>query len=488
MARKTRPNNSTAPEIQVSGHFLLHHFLPSPHESGMTGCQTNENTQNIDDMSSRFLLPSLALSLIVINLKAAEVLPPVSYEKFASGFVSPLSMIPYREGQQAYLVVDQTGVIHFLDEEGGKPGKAFLDLRTSIVNLKKGFDERGSLGIALHPKFKSNRKVYVYYSAPLASEEKKDFDHTAHLSEFKVKADGTADKRSEKVIFTVDQPQWNHDGGNLVFGKDGFLYLGLGDGGAANDLDQKGKPEGGHERGGNGQALNRFLGKVLRFDIDSKAPYSIPEGNPFKGKKDGREEIYAWGIRNPWGIPVDHESGDIIVADVGQNRFEEINVLTAGNFGWPRYEGYATFDQQNPSEPCTLEVSAAPEGFVAPVLVYPHHDGLGKAAGYGVSVTGGHVYRGKAIPGLDGVYLFADWAQSWAGKKYGLYGGIRDSKATWTMKVIPGAKTPAGPVSRMVIGFGYDEAGEVYVLSNTGKGPSGKNGEIWKIVPGKSSR
>ena len=180
MARKTRPNNSTAPEIQVSGHFLLHHFLPSPHESGMTGCQTNENTQNIDDMSSRFLLPSLALSLIAINLKAAEDLPPVSYEKFASGFVSPLSMIPYREGQQAYLVVDQTGVIHFLDEEGGKPGKAFLDLRTSIVNLKKGFDERGSLGIALHPKFKSNRKVYVYYSAPLASEGKKDFDHTRH--------------------------------------------------------------------------------------------------------------------------------------------------------------------------------------------------------------------------------------------------------------------------------------------------------------------
>ena len=451
----------------------------------MTGCQTTGNAQNTSKMTPRFLLPALALSLALPTLKAAEELPNVSYEKFASGFVSPLSMIPYGEGEQAYLVVDQTGVIHFLDEKGGKPGKAFLDLRKSIVNLKKGFDERGSLGVALHPKFKSTRKVYVYYSAPLASGGTEDFDHTAHLSEFKVKADGTADTRSERIIFPVDQPQWNHDGGNLVFGKDGFLYLGLGDGGAANDLDPKGSPEGGHEKGGNGQALNRYLGKVLRFDIDSKAPYAIPDGNPFKGSKDGREEIYAWGIRNPWGITVDHESGDIIVADVGQNRFEEINVLSAGNFGWPRYEGYAPFDQLKPSEPCTLEVSAAPEGFVAPVLVYPHHDGLGKAAGYGVSVTGGHVYRGKAIPGLSGVYLFADWAQSWAGKKYGLYGGIRDSKTTWTMKVIPGAKTPAGPISRMVIGFGYDQTGEVYVLTNTGKGPSGKNGEIWKIVPGK---
>ncbi|MEO1826607.1 MAG: PQQ-dependent sugar dehydrogenase, partial [Roseibacillus sp.] len=214
-------------------------------------------------MTPRFLLPALALSLALPTLKAAEELPNVSYEKFASGFVSPLSMIPYGEGEQAYLVVDQTGVIHFLDEKGGKPGKAFLDLRKSIVNLKKGFDERGSLGVALHPKFKSTRKVYVYYSAPLASGGTEDFDHTAHLSEFKVKADGTADTRSERIIFTVDQPQWNHDGGNLVFGKDGFLYLGLGDGGAANDLDPKGSPEGGHEKGGNGQALNRYLGKVL---------------------------------------------------------------------------------------------------------------------------------------------------------------------------------------------------------------------------------
>ena len=239
------------------------------------------------------------------------------------------------------------------------------------------------------------------------------------------------------------------------------------------------------EKGGNGQAPNRHLGKVLRFDVDSEDPYAIPDGNPFKGKDSGLKEIYAWGIRNPWGMTVDPENGDIIVADVGQNRFEEINLLSAGNFGWPRYEGYAPFDQQKPSEPSTLEVTPAPKGFIAPIIAYPHHDGFGKAPGYGISVTGGHVYRGKAIPGLEGVYLFADWAQSWAGKKYGLYGGVRESKTAWSMHVIPGAKTPAGPISRMVIGFGHDHAGEIYVLTNTGKGPSGKNGEIWKIVPGK---
>lgn len=437
-------------------------------------------------MKSRLTLPvlsfALGLGLGGLTVATAKELPAVKYEKFASGFVSPLSMIPYGSGDQAFLVVDQAGTIHFLDEKGGKPGNAFLDLRKSIVSLKKGFDERGTLGVALHPKFASNKKVYLYYSAPLAKNGKAGYDHTAHLSEFKVKSDGTADPSSERILFTVDQPQWNHDGGNLVFGKDGYLYLGLGDGGNANDVDPKGKPEGGHNKGGNGQALDRYLGKILRLDVDNGKPYGIPDGNPFKGK-EGLDEIYAMGIRNPWGITVDPKSGDIIVADVGQNRFEEINVLTAGNFGWPRYEGYATFDQQKPGAPATLKVAPAPKGFVAPVLAYPHSKEQGEAAGYGISVTGGHVYRGKALPGLTGVYLFADWAQSWAGKKYGLYAGVMDKPETWTMQIVPGAKTPAGPISRMVVGFGQDHDGEVYVLTNTGKGPSGKNGEIWKIVP-----
>ena len=283
-------------------------------------------------MTPRLALPALSLFL-ALGTAEAQDLPAVNYEKFASEFVSPLSMIPYGKGDQAFLVVDQAGVIHFLDEKGGKPGKAFLDLRKSIVPLKKGFDERGTLGLALHPDFSDNRKAYVYYSAPLAKKGKAGFDHTARLSEFKVKSDGTADLSSERVLFTVDQPQWNHDGGNIVFGKDGYLYIALGDGGAANDLDPKGKPEGGHSKGGNGQALDRHLGKILRIDVNSGETYSIPDGNPFKGKSAGLEEIYAWGIRNPWGMTVDHKSGDIIVADVGQNRFEEINLVSAGNFG-----------------------------------------------------------------------------------------------------------------------------------------------------------
>ncbi|MFP6880122.1 MAG: PQQ-dependent sugar dehydrogenase [Roseibacillus sp.] len=429
-------------------------------------------------MTRRLTLPMLSLALGFTASMDAKELPAVAYEKFASGFVSPMTMMPYGKGDQAYLVVDQAGVIYFLGEKGGEPGKAFLDLRQGIVKLKKGFDERGTLGIALHPGFATNKKVYVYYSAPLAKDGKEGFDHTAHLSEFKVKSDGFADRKSERILLTIDQPQFNHDGGHLVFGKDGYLYLGLGDGGKANDLGD------GHEKGGNGQATDRLLGKILRLDVDKGDPYGIPEGNPFKGK-DGRDEIYAWGIRNPWGITVDHGgNGDLIVADVGQNRFEEIDVITPGNFGWPRYEGYATFNQKNPGEVVKLKPAPAPTGFKNPVLVFPHHKGYGEAPGYGISVTGGHVYRGKALPGLTGIYIFADWAMSWAGNKHGLYAGIRDNPETWTMQVLPGAKSPGG-VDQWVVGFGQDHQGEIYVLTNAGKGPSGKKGAIWKIVPGK---
>lgn len=426
---------------------------------------------------NRLTVSALSLSAALgLGSASAKDLPAVKYTKFASGFVSPVAMIPYQKGDQAFLVVDQAGVIHFLSEDGGSPGKAFLDLKKHITKLKPGFDERGSLGIALHPKFASNKKCYVYYSAPLAKDGAEGFDHTARVSEFKVEADGTADVKSERILLTVDQPQFNHDGGHMVFGSDGYLYIGLGDGGAANDLGK------GHEKGGNGQATNRLLGSILRIDVDNGKPYGIPADNPFAKNKKGRPEIYAWGIRNPWGITADGDN--VIIADVGQGRFEEINVIGkgGGNYGWPTYEGYAKFNQKNPSEIVKAKPAPAPTGFKAPVLVYPHASVYGEAPGYGISVTGGHVYRGKALPGLTGVYLFGDWTQSWAGKKHGLYAGIPGDGPTWAMQILPGAKAPEGP-SQNIIGFGLDHDGEIYVLTNEGKGPKGTKGAVFKIEP-----
>jgi len=347
-----------------------------------------------------------------------------------------------------------------------------------MVELKEQYDERGALGIALHPAMAENGKFYVYYSAPLQEGGAKGFDHTAHLSEFKLKKDNSAaDPQSERILLKIDQPQWNHNGGHLEFGPDGYLYLALGDGGAANDKAP------GHEEEGNGQAMERLLGKVLRIDVNSGDPYGIPKDNPFVGKA-GRDEIYALGFRNPWGMSFD-ENGELLLADVGQNRYEEVDlVVKGGNYGWPRYEAEHPFSANKAGEVPQGDPETMPTEFIAPILSYPHNEGYGKAPGYGISITGGHVYRGKAMPGLVAAYLFGDYPMSWATSKLGLYAGGRGADGTWTMRVVPGEKVPEGKEQR-VVGFARDADGEHYVLTNQTSAPAKGGGGIWKIVPAK---
>lgn len=415
---------------------------------------------------------------MVIGLAAARELPAVGMEPFARGFSSPVELLPYRDGAQAFLVVDQNGVISFLGAKGGTPGDPFLDLRDRMVTLKDGFDERGLLGLALHPEFKTNGKLYVHYSAPLRDGAAEGYNHTAHISEFTVPAGSSVpDPSSERILLKVDEPQWNHNGGGPLFGPDGYLYLFFGDGGAANDHAM------GHEEGGNGQSLDRLLGKVLRIDVNEGDPYGIPLDNPLVGK-DGRDEIYAWGLRNPWGISFDlGGTGDLMLADVGQVRFEEIDIIRkGGNYGWYRFEGLAPFDFERPADAVDGKRDPLPDSMIAPVLSYPHNPTYGEAPGYGISVTGGHVYRGKALPGLHGVYVFADWAMSWATSKHGLYAGVRDDQGGWTMRLLPGGGPPPGG-DQNVLGFSQDRAGELYVLTNALKIPSGGKGAIWKMVP-----
>lgn len=414
-------------------------------------------------------------AILMVGTAAAE-LPPVRFEKFATGFDSPLHLVPYSSGHQAFLVVDQPGVIHHLGAEGGEPGRVFLDVRPRMVTLRERYDERGLLGLALHPEFEKNGRLFVYYSAPLQDGGPGDYDHTAHLAEYQMLPDrSAADPSFERILLKVDQPQWNHNGGHLVFGPDGHLYVGLGDGGAAHDRGI------GHPEEGNGQAMDRHLGKILRLDVSSGSGYAIPQDNPFVGKA-GRDEIYALGLRNPWGMTFDGK-GALLVADVGQNRYEEVNVVTkGGNYGWPRYEGFVPFTATGAGEVPEVARPAMPDGLIAPILAYPHNPTYGEAPAYGLSVTGGHLYRGKALPGLQGVYLFADYAMSWGGDRYGLFGGVREEDGSWTMHVLPGEKAPGGK-DQKVVGFGQDAQGESYVLTNADSGPMEGAGAIWKIVP-----
>jgi glucose/arabinose dehydrogenase len=271
----------------------------------------------------------------------------------------------------------------------------------------------------------------------------------------------------------IDDPQWNHNGTTLVFDPAGLLYIPIGDGGAGNDMGP------GHSPQGNGQDLTKPFAKVLRIDplgkIGAKVAsgaYSVPADNPLVGK-DGLDEIYAWGCRNIWGMSYDAPTGRMIAADVGQAKLEEVNVITAGNFGWPVKEGTLYFirsgDQlgQVSSTPPADAKDAGP--MIDPVAQYDHDEGT--------SITGGYVYRGKAVAELAGLYVFGDWKTAAKEDNSGrLFAANLETGVIEELLI--GGKKPGV----FVRAFGRDAAGELYVLSSTKVGPEGKTGAVHRIV------
>jgi glucose/arabinose dehydrogenase len=306
---------------------------------------------------------------------------------------APLAFQPTSNG--ATYVADRPGLVHLLRDGSVETA---LDMTDPVVTGS----ERGLLGLALHPAFDSNGRLYVRYSARSRSETPPSYSHTFVLAEFRVREDGTIDADSERTLLEIPQPQGNHNSGPIAFGPDGFLYVGVGDGGAGGDRGT-GHVEDwyGASDGGNGQDVTEnLLGSLLRIDVDARSgdrPYGIPDDNPLVGQ-EGLDEHYAWGLRNPWGISFDEE--DLYVADVGQNRFEEVDMIeNGGNYGWNVLEGTHCFGADSCPE-------ATPDGepLRDPVIEYPH----GGADVSGVAVVGGHVYRGDAIPDLAGKYVFGD--------------------------------------------------------------------------------
>ena len=238
----------------------------------------------------------------------------VKLDVVAEGFNSPLYATHASDGSNRLFVVDQIGLIYVI-ENNELLSQLFLDISDKIVDLDITYDERGLLGFAFHPDYKNNGRFFVYYSSPKTGE---GINHESILSEYHVSDDeNQANPNSERIILRVDQPEANHNGGQLLFGPDGYLYLGLGDGGGAGDQ---------HGNIGNGQNKDTILGSIIRIDIDNGNPYSIPSDNPFVGA-DGLDEIYAFGLRNPWRFSFDRETNKLFVADVGQDKWEEINIM-----------------------------------------------------------------------------------------------------------------------------------------------------------------
>jgi glucose/arabinose dehydrogenase len=418
---------------------------------------------------------------------AAPPVPVIALRQVADGLTSPLTLVPLDDGSGRMLVGDQVGTIHILNKDGALAPDLFGDLTPRMVQLKTGFDERGLLGLVLHPKFQANGRLFAYYSAPLRASAPTNFDHTARLSEFHVTPGDKAklDPSSERVVLELDEPQFNHNCGRLVFGPDGFLYVGVGDGGNAND-------EGaGHAAAGNGQTGSTLLGKILRLNVDGQVPYEVPKDNPFVGRSDFRPEIFAYGLRNPWGLSFDRGgTRELFAADVGQNLFEEVNIVVAGgNYGWRVREGFEGFDPKNPDKAATNAPVADAQGrrFRDPIFAYKHppRNKVDPSTVSGLSITGGYIYRGRALPQLTGRYLFGDWSRSWALPDGVLLVATRpdDNAGPWKVEFLD-VKIPGnGRLGGFITGFGEDAEGEIYVLINGRSTLTGKTGKVFKVVP-----
>ena len=343
----------------------------------------------------------------------------------------PMAMTHAGDGSNRFFVGTQRGAIYVVPKDANdSQAKLFLDIRDKVHNWNKD-NEEGLLGMAFHPEYKTNGLFYVYYSS--AAEPR-----VSIVSRFNVYTDNPnlADSTSEQIVMKIPQPFSNHNGGSIAFGPDGYLYIALGDGGGRND------PL------GHGQNLSTLMGSILRIDVNNpqdERNYSIPQDNPFVQREGAQPEIYAYGFRNVWRMTFDRQTGDLWAADVGQDFWEEINVVRkGGNYGWSVREASYPFNnkpQHVPDEP------------LAPVWEYDHQ--IGK------SITGGYVYRGTRLPELQGRYVYADFI---SGRIWALQYDASAGRVTSNM----GIASTGFPV----LAFGEDEAGELYYSVETvnGKG------------------
>lgn len=435
-----------------------------------------------------FLAGAASYAFIALGSPMAAAAPAaVALQPIAEGLVSPLNLATLPDGSGRLLVADQVGTIHLLNPDGKLDEKLFLDLRPKLSKLAQGFDERGLLGLALHPKFKSNRKLYVFYSAPRRDSAPTNYNCTSRISEFTARPDDLAsvDPASERVLLEIDKPQMNHNGGRILFGPDGYLYIGVGDGGGANDN------EFGHSPQGNGQDTTVLLGKILRINVDKGNPYAIPSDNPFANGKRGRPEIFAYGVRNPWGISFDRGGRhELFAVDVGQNLYEELNIIVkGGNYGWRVREAHVAFDPMKPNNPPAESPmkDALGKPFIEPIAWYKHpaRNKLDPNALEGISVTGGYVYRGKAIKDLAGKYVFADWSRTWALPDGVFFTATREGrgrKSKWNLENLPVTTTTGEKLKAYIVALGEDDSGELYVLTNGRNSLTGTTGKVFKLV------
>lgn len=341
----------------------------------------------------------------------------IRLEQVVDGLQSPVFLTAPANDPRLF-IVEQPGRIRIV-QNGSLLPTPFLDIGSRV----SAGGERGLLSVAFHPDYAANGTFFVNFT---------DTRGDTRIERFRVSADpNRADPASAELVLTVAQPFSNHNGGLVAFGPDGKLYIGMGDGGGGGDPEET------------GQDPMRLLGKMLRIDVDGARPYAIPADNPYAGRTDGRREIWAAGLRNPWRFSWDRTANLLFVADVGQNRLEEINAVPAGqgglNYGWDTMEGSDCFE---PATGCSRT------GKVLPVSEYTHSDGC--------SITGGYVYRGQDIAALRGHYFYADFCEGWV-RSFRVANGAATDARSWNLENVGN-----------ITSFGEDARGELYVISQSG--------------------
>lgn len=374
------------------------------------------------------LLLVLMIPLFVMNISAQQTAPngaDYQWELVVGGFDNPIQVLHAGDGSNRLFVVEQLGFV-LVVEDGAYLPDPFLDISELLTYevIRGGYTERGMIGMVFHPNYAENGYFFVNYV---------NRDEDVVVVRYQVSADNPnkADPNSALEIINVGQPLPNHNGGSMAFSPiDGYLYISVGDGGGAGDPFS------------NGQRKDSLLGKILRIDVDTE-PYVVPADNPFVDNPEFAPEIWAWGLRNVWRMSFDRKTGDLYMADVGQEKVEEINMQPASskggeNYGWNAMEGSQRY---NPNTPI-------PDPMTLPVAEYGHNDGC--------SVTGGYVYRGENLPELDGIYFYGDYCN---GRTWSLY--FDEASGEWVA-------TRFIDTGWQISSFGEDEQGELYLVDYKG--------------------
>lgn len=450
-------------------------------ESGNTTTTSTTTVTESTDAETAPLIPAGA-SIRVETIADGDLTAPLDFA------VPP--------GGTRKFIVDRFGQVYVLDEDGLRE-EPFIDVSDQLTEIT---GEMGLLGMTFHPEFRQNRRFYLRYSAPSREGTPENFDHTEVLAEFTASDDGATGRLdSERTLLEIPSPYDTHNSGAITFGSDGYLYLGMGDGGGGHDrglghvADWYERFDGGSgpDVAGNGQDVTEnLLGSILRLDVDDREgekPYGIPDDNPLVGEP-GLDEQFAWGFRNPWRMGF--SNGDLFVADVGQSLYEEVSIVeSGGNYGWNIREGTHCFKpgpegSRNPPAECPERTPPDVRGgepLRDPVIEYPHtHDGTG----IGSAVIGGYVYENSAVEALNGKYVFGDYRKT-ADTEVptgSLFAATPAEDGLWSLEELTVENTESGLLGAYLLAFGRDNDGGLYAL--TTEDPGGDStGAVHRIRP-----